>query len=90
MHTLVRVIWMVMLFELGMTLVILPWLAPGPWDSNYFLSHYPALRPYLLQPAVRGFISGLGALDVMLAGRMWRRPSAAPNSSPDLQRRKPA
>ena len=81
MHTLLRVIWMVVLFELGMTLVVLPWLAPGPWDSNYFLSHYPALRPYLLQPAVRGVISGLGALDVMLAGRMFRRrPSATANS----------
>ncbi len=55
MHTLLRIICMIMLFELGMTLVVLPWLAPGPWDANYFLSHYPALRPYLLQrPAVRG------------------------------------
>lgn len=81
MHTLVRVIWMIMLFELGMTLVVLPWLATGPWDANYFLSHYPALRPYLLQPAVRGVISGLGALDVMLAGRMLKRPTATTSSS---------
>jgi hypothetical protein len=81
MHTLLRVIWMVVLFELGLTLVVLPWVAPGPWDSNYFLSHYPALRPYLLQPAVRGAISGLGALDVMLAGSMFRRrQSTAANS----------
>jgi hypothetical protein len=76
MHTLLRVIWMIILFELGMILLVLPWLAPGPWDSNFFLSHYPVLRPYLLQPAVRGLISGLGALDVLLAVRMFRQRSS--------------
>jgi hypothetical protein len=83
MHTLFRVFWMLILFELGVTLVVLPWITPGPWDSNYFLSHYPALRPYMLQPAVRGMISGLGALDVLLAARMLRRrpaTAAAPNA----------
>jgi hypothetical protein len=73
MHTLLRVLWMLILFELGVTLFILPWIVPGPWDSNYFLSHYPVLRPYLLQPAVRGMISGLGTLDILLAMRMFRR-----------------
>jgi len=79
MHTLFRVICVLALLELGITLLVLPWLVPGPWDTNFFLSHYPALRPYLLQPAVRGMVSGLGALDVMIAGRMFRRrsPTAA-------------
>jgi hypothetical protein len=80
MHTLLRVIWMLALLELGIGLLVLPWLVPGPWDANYFLSHYPVLRPYLLQPAVRGMISGLGALDVVIAGQMFRRrPQAAVN-----------
>jgi hypothetical protein len=77
MHTLFRVILMLALLELGITLLVLPWLVPGPWDTNFFLSHYPVLRPYLLQPAVRGMVSGLGALDVMIAGRMFRRRSPA-------------
>jgi hypothetical protein len=77
MHTLLRVIWMLALLELGVTLLVLPWLVPGPWDMNFFLSHYPAMRPYLLQPAVRGMVSGLGALDVMIAGQMFRRRSPA-------------
>ena len=82
MHTLFRVIGMLALLELGITLLVLPWLVPGPWDTNFFLSHYPALRTYLLQPAVRGMVSGLGALDVMIAGRMFRRrPPAAANSN---------
>ena len=82
MHTLLRVISMLALLELGITLLVLPWLVPGPWDANYFMSHYPVLRPYLLQPAVRGMISGLGALDVLIASRMFRRRSqAAANSN---------
>ena len=81
MHTLLRVIWTLALLELGITLLVLPWLVPGPWDTNFFLSHYPVLRPYLLQPAVRGMVSGLGALDLMIASRMFRRrQSTAANS----------
>jgi hypothetical protein len=81
MHTLFRVIWTLALLELGITLLVLPWMVPGPWDTNFFLSHYPVLRPYLLQPAVRGMVSGLGALDLMIAGRMFKqRPEATANS----------
>jgi hypothetical protein len=74
MQRLLQVLWMLVLFELGVLLLFLPWFTF--WDSNYFLSHYPALRPYLLQPALRGTISGLGALDIFLAARMIRRRSA--------------
>ena len=81
MHTLLRVIWMLALLELGITLLVLPWLVPGPWDTNFFLNHYPALRPYLLQPAVRGMVSGLGALDLLIASQMFRRrPPTTVNS----------
>jgi hypothetical protein len=74
MHRLLQVLWMLVLFELGVLLLFLPWVAF--WDTNYFLSHYPALRPYLLQPALRGTVSGLGALDIFLAARMIRRRPA--------------
>ena len=56
---------MLILFELGVVLLFLPWLQV--WESNYFLGHYPVLRPYLLHPSVRGAVTGLGALDVLLA-----------------------
>jgi hypothetical protein len=62
---------MLILFELGVLLLFLPWARL--WDANYFLSHYPSLRPYLLNPALRGTISGLGALDILLAAHMFRR-----------------
>jgi hypothetical protein len=74
MQRLLQVLWMLMLFELGVFLLFLPWFPF--WDANYFLSHYPALRPYLLQPSLRGTVSGLGALDIFLAARMIRRRPA--------------
>ena len=75
MNRLLNVLWMLMLFEMGVLLLFLPWLRF--WDANYFLNHYPALRPYLLHPSFRGIISGLGGLDIFLAARMLRRRPAA-------------
>ena len=75
MQRLLHVVWMLGLFELGVLLLFLPWFPY--WDGNYFLSHYPALRPFLLQPSLRGIVSGLGALDIFLAARMIRRRPAA-------------
>jgi len=72
---------MLFLFELGVILICIPWLSL--WDSNYFLSHYPLLRPYLLHPSVRGFVTGLGALDIVVAGSMLRRPSG-PSEAPGI------
>ena len=71
MHRLRHVLWLIILFELGVVLLFLPWLQL--WESNYFLSHYPALRPYLLHPSLRGCITGLGALDIALAAGLVRR-----------------
>jgi hypothetical protein len=70
---LIRVLCTLFLFEVGVVLLFLPWF--GLWDRNYFLSHYPSLRPYLLHPSVRGVITGLGALDIVMAAGMLRRQS---------------
>ena len=70
MHRLRNVLWLLILFELGVVLIFLPWLQV--WESNYFLGQYPALRPYLLHPSLRGVITGLGALDILLAIDMAR------------------
>lgn len=68
---LVRVLCTLFLFEIGVVLLFLPWL--GLWEHNYFLSLYPSLRPFLLHPSVRGVITGLGALDIVVAAGMLRR-----------------
>ncbi|MBZ5660949.1 MAG: hypothetical protein LAO08_11130 [Acidobacteriia bacterium] len=57
-------------FLLGVLLLLVPWL--GYWDHNFFLDKYPALIPILLHPSVRGAVTGLGALDIILAGSMLR------------------
>jgi hypothetical protein len=70
---LIRVLAMLFLFEVGVVLLFLPWLSL--WDQNFFLIHYPTLRPFLLNPSVRGVITGLGALDIVVAAGMLRRQS---------------
>jgi hypothetical protein len=77
MHRLRNVLWVLILFELGVVLIFLPWLPV--WEFNYFLGEYPALRPLLLHPSLRGAVTGLGLLDVVLAidlARTLLRPKA--------------
>jgi len=57
-------------FLMGVLLILIPWL--GYWDHNFFLDKYPGLAPVLLHPSVRGAVTGLGALDVLLAGSLLR------------------
>ena len=70
MKSLLRVLLSLDFFLLGVVLMLLPWL--GYWEHNYFLDKYPGLIPYLLHPSVRGAVSGLGVLDVLMAGTMLR------------------
>jgi len=70
-----RILFTLLLFEIGVVLLFLPWLSL--WERNYFLSLYPSLRPFLLHPSVRGVITGLGALDIVVAAGMLRRQSPA-------------
>jgi len=80
MTRLLRVLLSLDFFLLGVLMLFLPW--QGFWEHNYFLTRYPVLIPILLHSSVRGAISGLGALDIVLAAGMLRRDSAhiAPRS----------
>lgn len=57
-------------FMLGVLLILVPWM--GYWDHNFFLDKYPELIPILLHPSFRGAVTGLGALDILLAASMLR------------------
>jgi hypothetical protein len=70
-----RVLLILFWLELGLILVLLPWTVF--WDHNYFLDRYPQLIPILLNPYLRGAISGLGLLDAVLALGAFRRGSSA-------------
>ena len=71
MNRLAQVLLILLCFELGVLLVFLPW--SGFWDRNFFLQRYPDLIPWLLNPYARGLVSGLGVLDILIAGGMIRR-----------------
>ncbi len=50
---------------LGVLVMVLPWW-PRMWDQNIFLLARPQLAGVLHNGAVRGLISGLGALDIWI------------------------
>jgi hypothetical protein len=50
---------------LGVLVMVLPWW-PRMWDQNLFLEARPRLAAFLHIGAVRGLISGLGALDIWI------------------------
>ena len=57
--------------DLGLSLILLPW--SHFWELNYFLNSYPSLIPVLLNPYLRGAISGLGLVDAVLAIEAFRQ-----------------
>jgi hypothetical protein len=70
MKSFLRVLLCLDVYLLGVLLVMVPWM--GYWDHNFFIDKYPALIPIVLHPSVRGAVTGLGALDILLATRMVR------------------
>jgi len=70
MKSWLRILLSLDVFLLGVILILIPWL--GYWEHNFFLDKYPGLIPFMLHPSVRGAVTGLGALDVMLAGNILR------------------
>jgi hypothetical protein len=58
--------WILTSFLVGVLLVFAPWL-PWLWESNWLLQLWPGLRVALLSPFVRGAVTGLGLVNVLLA-----------------------
>jgi hypothetical protein len=50
---------------LGVLVTILPWWS-RVWDNNLWFQSHPALAAVMHNGAVRGFISGLGLLDIWI------------------------
>jgi hypothetical protein len=53
-------------FLIGLILVIAPWWTEV-WDANVLLQPWPFLRSLVLSPFVRGGVTGLGLVNVLLA-----------------------
>jgi hypothetical protein len=80
MNKVLRAITIVLCFELGALLLYLPWSAF--WEQNYFLVHFPSLMPFALHPSVRGLVSGLGVLDILVAVGLLQSRSGTPRVPP--------
>lgn len=71
-----RLLLVAYFLEVGLLLVLVPW--SGFWDRNYFASTVPGLREVLTNNFVRGAISGLGLVNLLmgfdeLASVLWAR-----------------
>lgn len=71
----VKIIVLLFWLELGLALILAPW--SNAWDANFFLYQYPFLGFFVKNPFLRGAVSGLGFVDVMLALEAFRRETSA-------------
>lgn len=59
-------------FEIGALLIILPWVPNPSWSENYLLVlaadklHWPSLAIAMKSPYLRGAVTGLGVVNVLL------------------------
>jgi len=64
MNRLLAVAFILFCFEVGLFLIFVPWSTL--WESNVLLTYSFSLRNFLLNNFVRGAVSGLGLIDVVL------------------------
>lgn len=64
-NRLVRVCFAIFTFEIGLFLVVFPWV--DTWDWNYFQDLFPALENIWDEPSFRGALTGLGLVNIYVA-----------------------
>ena len=71
MTRLLKIVYIVLCFEVGVFLFLLPWISF--WTKNYFVGHYPFFAMVAHNYFLRGAVSGLGLADIWLAVfEIWR------------------
>ncbi len=60
-----RLLLIVLLLEVGLLLVLIPW--SRYWERNYFSDLLPMVRAVTLNGYVRGAVSGLGLVNLWMA-----------------------
>ena len=65
-HPLLYFLYLLYCVEAGVFLVLVPW--SRIWANSYFV-HMPTLRSILLSGYLRGGVSAVGMLHLLLAGR---------------------
>jgi hypothetical protein len=76
-----RLILIAYFLEVGLLLVLVPWSAF--WERNYFAVSLPFLQDVLRNNYLRGAVSGLGIVNLLmgfsdLASLLWARRSMEP------------
>jgi hypothetical protein len=64
-HKLLALLGAAIAFEVGIFLIVFPWM--DPWPNNYFATVVPEWRRFWVSPYVRGAVSGLGLVNVVIA-----------------------
>lgn len=59
-----HVVYIIYSLEIGILLVWLPWLTF--WENNYLLYLYPQFRPLVSNSFFKGFVVGLGIINIMI------------------------
>ena len=59
-----RLLLVAYFIEVGLLLVLVPW-SPF-WERNYFLTAYPALVEIVRNNYLRGAVSGLGVVNLLM------------------------
>jgi hypothetical protein len=70
-----RVVLAFLWFDLGLLVLLLPWT--HLWENNSLLMQHPGLIPIVLSGYMRGIVSGIGVIDMLMAAdALIRRPAA--------------
>jgi hypothetical protein len=59
-----RLLYVAYFLEVGLLLVLVPWSAF--WERNYFVAMYPPLLQMLRNNYIRGGVSGLGVVNLLV------------------------
>jgi hypothetical protein len=75
MSRMLRIPFLLLWLAFGLALILVPW--SDLWETNFFLYQYPALALFLKNGFLRGAVSGLGFMDVLLSLEAFRRRTAS-------------
>ena len=65
MNKLLRILYILFCFEVGIFLLVLPWLRL--WEMHGLLFKFPSFRTVMMNNFFRGAVSGLGVVNLVIA-----------------------
>ncbi len=78
MKQIVRVPVLLVWLLFGLALMLVPW--SDIWETNYFIYQYPGLGLIAENTFLRGVVSGLGFMNVLLSLEAFRRKTSSVSS----------